>query len=69
MNSTKELQMNDTKKRPLLAWCENDDCGEPIYEGNKHFEEVSDAGNRYFYCASCNVKATTPDAHLADQEN
>jgi hypothetical protein len=45
----------------LLGWCENDECGEPIYEGTKHVEQVSDVGSRYFYCASCAIKPTTPD--------
>jgi hypothetical protein len=69
MTPYKEKQMNDTKKRALLAWCENDDCGEPIYTGDKHIEEVSDAGNRYFYCSDCIVKPNTPDERLSDQEN
>jgi hypothetical protein len=47
--------------RALLAWCENDSCGEPIYAGSKHTEQVSDNGSRYFYCANCTVKPTTPD--------
>jgi hypothetical protein len=67
--TTKERQMNDIKKRSLLAWCENDNCGEPIYAGDKHIEEVSDAGNRYFYCSDCIVKEHTPDENLAGQEN
>lgn len=58
---TEEIQMNDIKKRELLAWCENDSCGEPIYSGDKHIEQVSDAGSRYFYCAGCSVKLHTPD--------
>lgn len=51
----------ETKKRFLLAWCEAEECGEPIYDGSKHVEQVSDAGNRYFYCANCAPKLTTPD--------
>lgn len=47
--------------RKLLAWCENDDCGEPIYEGSKHVEQVSDTGNRYFYHMQCVMKVSTPD--------
>ncbi len=68
-NLTEERQMNDTKKRSLLAWCENDDCGEPIYAGDKHTEQVSDAGNRYFYCSEHIPKDRTPDEQLPDQEN
>lgn len=53
--------MNEVTTRQLIAWCENDDCGEPIYQGSKHTEQVSDEGNRYFYCPGCNVKPVTPD--------
>ena len=49
----------ETKQIALLAWCE--ECGEPIYQGQKHTEQVSDNGNRYFYCAGCTVKPNTPD--------
>ncbi len=55
-------QMNDIQKRALLAWCENDDCGEPIYEGDRHIEEISDEGSRYFYHTDCARKVTTPDS-------
>ncbi len=55
------IEMYDTKKRELIAWCENDDCGEPIYSGDKHVEDVSDSGNRYFYHPHCTRKEVTPD--------
>ena len=57
--------MNEVTTRALLAWCE--ECGEPIYSGSKHTEQVSDSGNRYFYCAGCTVKPNTPDE--AKEEN
>jgi len=61
--------MSDTENRSLIGWCENDRCGEPIYAGDRHTEDVSDAGNRYFYCPGCGVKATTPDEQLEHEEN
>ena len=61
-NETEGKYMTGTTKRSLLAWCENDDCGEPIYEGSKHVEQVSDTGSRYFYCSNCAIKPVTPDS-------
>ena len=61
LDETNGRFMDGTKSRALLAWCESDDCGEPIYEGSKHVEQVSDAGSRYFYCTNCAVKPVTPD--------
>jgi hypothetical protein len=53
--------MNEVTTRQLISWCENDDCGEPIYQGDKHVEQVSESGNRYFYHPQCTVKPNTPD--------
>lgn len=61
-------QMNDVRKRELVAWCENEDCGEPIYSGDKHIEDVSDNGNRYFYHPQCTVKLHTPDEQFENDD-
>lgn len=59
--------MTDTKSRALIAWCEDETCGRPIYTGDKHTECVSDNGNRYFYCAGCVINVQTPDQALEQE--
>ncbi len=40
--------MNDTQKKILVGWCNNDSCGEPIYKFDIHF---IDGGE--MYCDEC----------------
>lgn len=58
--------MSETKKKQLLAWCEN--CGDTIYTGDKHTEDVSELGNRYFHCSKCTAAVHTPDEELESEE-
>lgn len=61
MTDNQGHDMDGLKTRQLIAWCENDDCGEPIYEGDRHIEEVSEGSNRYFYHLKCSRRDITPD--------
>lgn len=59
-----EIEMLERKARELLGWCENEDCGDPIYQGDPHIADVSSVGNRYLYHPRCRLKPTTPDSQL-----
>lgn len=68
MRVTEDFNMTERKARELLGWCENEDCGEPIYHGDPHVEAVSSGGNRYFYHPQCQLKPITPDVQLEKDE-
>ncbi len=42
------IQMNDTIERTIVGWCNNDDCGEPIYRDDIHFIDGDE-----MYCDNC----------------
>lgn len=45
----------------VIAWCEGNRCGKPIYKKDKKQTILSSELNEYFFCEKCKPFEHTPD--------